>query len=173
MRLESLRPELRYALEEHPALCRHEPGPHPAPGLGVEVLRAARRGWLRYDGRGLEGPGPYATEGVLNGVALGVLAPALADERPGAFSRNVGVPLSGEVLRSLGRRNRFELKNPRRDCFTVGRFWLELELPDGRRCSSDLCPAVLTQPPEWPPGEGIGVPFGRDIAVDLWFPGLH
>jgi hypothetical protein len=29
---------------------------------------------------------------------------------------------------------------------------------------------AFTQPPEWPPGEGIGVPFGRDITVDLWFP---
>jgi hypothetical protein len=29
--------------------------------------------------------------------------------------------------------------------------------------------AIYTQPPGWPPGEGIGVPFDRDIAGEIWF----
>jgi hypothetical protein len=29
--------------------------------------------------------------------------------------------------------------------------------------------AAYTQPPEWPYAEGIGVPFGENIAVEIWF----
>jgi hypothetical protein len=51
----------------------------------------------------------------------------------------------------------------------VRRFWLELQLADGRKCSSDTSTATFTQPPSWPYAEGIGVPHGTDIAVDVWF----
>lgn len=170
LRIETLQPQLRYLLEDNPDLCRHEPGPYPVAGLTLEMLRAARAGWLRYDGRGLEGPGRYATYGVLNGVALGEMKPAYAAEQKGAFQRNVGLPLAPEALRTLGRRNRFVLQNPNRDYFAVGRFWIELDLADGRKCSSDVSTAIFTQPPEWPSAEGICLPFGQDIAVDMWFP---
>jgi hypothetical protein len=170
MRLETLRPELHYLLDERSDLVRREPGPHRVENLTIEMLRSAKSGWLRYDGRGLEGPGTHTTYGVLNGIALGEMKGAHAEEKKGAFQQSVGVPLTAEAIRSLGRRNRFALQNPNKDYFTVRRFWLELELADGRRCSSDIAPQAFTQPPEWPPGEGIGVPFGRDITVDLWFP---
>ena len=49
------------------------------------------------------------------------------------------------------------------------RFWIELELADGRKCSSQISTATYTQPPEWTYAEGIGVPFGEEIQVDLWF----
>ncbi len=71
--------------------------------------------------------------------------------------------------RAWGVRNRFELKDPRRDSFSVRGFWIELELADGRRCSSDVSTATYSQPGEWLYAEGIGVPFGREIEVDLWF----
>jgi len=44
-----------------------------------------------------------------------------------------------------------------------------LELADGRKCSSDISVATYTQPPSWPYMEGIGVPFGQDITVEIWF----
>ena len=46
---------------------------------------------------------------------------------------------------------------------------LELELADGRNCSSQVSTAVFTQPPNWLYAEGIGVPFTDNIAVDIWF----
>jgi hypothetical protein len=51
----------------------------------------------------------------------------------------------------------------------VRRFWLELELPDGRKASTDIAAAAFTQPPGWPYAEGIGIPFDRNIEVELWF----
>jgi len=52
-------------------------------------------------------------------------------------------------------------------------FWpnrvAELELADGRKCSSLLTPAVYTQPPGWKYAEGNGVPEGQDIKVGISF----
>jgi len=42
-------------------------------------------------------------------------------------------------------------------------------LADGRRCSSQVAVATYTQPPGWAYAEGILVPHGQDITVDLWF----
>jgi hypothetical protein len=61
------------------------------------------------------------------------------------------------------------LKNPQRDYFKVRRFWIELELADGRKCSSEVSSATYTQPPGWTYAEGIGVPFGEYITIDIWF----
>ena len=68
-------------------------------------------------------------------------------------------------------RNRFALRNPDSDCFSVRRFWIEVELADGRRCSSEISAATFTQPPDWAHAEGIGVPFGKDVAANIWFRG--
>ena len=73
------------------------------------------------------------------------------------------------ALQSLSMRNRFVLRNPKSDWFKVRRFWIELELADGRKASSMISTAAYTQPPEWPYAEGIGVSFGEDIKVDIWF----
>jgi hypothetical protein len=61
------------------------------------------------------------------------------------------------------------LHNPHRDHFAVRRFWLEVELADGRRCASDISTATFTQPPGWPTAEGILLPFEESLAVDVWF----
>ena len=169
MRIESLHPQLRYVLVENTEVCRHVPGPHPVSGLTIEELRRARSGRLRYDGKGLSGTGQYGTFAVLNGAELGHLAPAGGDETKGVFQKNVSVPLTPEAIRSLGRRNRFTLRNPNDDCFSIRRFWIELDLADGRKCSSDISTATYTQPPEWLYAEGISVPGDQDLAVDVWF----
>ena len=80
------------------------------------------------------------------------------------------VPLTPEAIATLGFRNKFELRNPGRDYFKVRRFWIELELADGRKCSSQISTAAFTQPPGWPYAEGIGVPHGQNITQDIWFP---
>jgi hypothetical protein len=171
LRLETLRPELTFALDADVDRHRREPAPYPVAGLTEADLRAAKSGWLRYDGKGLEGSGAYATQGFLNGVALGDLAPAHGDETKGRFTENVGVRLTTEAIRSLGTRNRFVVKNPNRDYFSLRRFWIELELADGRDASSEISAVTFTQPPDWPHAQGIRVPFGTDIAVDVWFGG--
>jgi hypothetical protein len=171
LRLEAAQPGWTYSLVQNPQdieRLRRKPGPYPVSGLTVAEVRAARAGWLRYDGRGLEGGGQYATQAVLNGVRLGTMSPAHGNEEKREATRNVGVKLTPDALRSLGRRNRVTIENPSQDNFAVGRFWLELELADGRRCSSEISTAWYTQPPGWPPGEGIGVPFSQDVSVDVW-----
>jgi len=81
----------------------------------------------------------------------------------------VSIALTPQAIRSLGRQNQFRLRNPKGDFFSVRRFWIELELADGRRCSSDVSTATYTQPPTWPHAEGVGVPFGEEISVWIWF----
>ncbi|NCO39205.1 MAG: hypothetical protein COZ06_28280 [Armatimonadetes bacterium CG_4_10_14_3_um_filter_66_18] len=170
MRLETRKPLLTRVLDPNTEAYRREAGPYPVAGLTVEQLRSAKSGWLRYDGNGLSGTGDaYGAFAVLNGALLGNMAPAGGDEVNGIWAEKVGVPLTPEALRTLSAHNTFVLQNPKRDYFKVRRFWLELDLADGRKCSSDISVAAYTQPPDWPYAEGLGVPFGDDITVDVWF----
>ena len=171
MRVESREPVLVRTLHDDPRPFRRTPGPHPVTGLSVAELRAAKRGWLMYDGIGLSGTGrEYGSFAVLNGIEIGHMAAAAGQEGKGIWGAEVRVPLSGEVIATLDRLNSFELRNPRGDYFKVRRFGLLLELTDGRRCSSEISTAVYTQPPGWPHAEGIRVPFDRPITVDIVFP---
>lgn len=169
MRIESLRAVLQTHREEQIERIRHEAGPHPVGDLTLAALRAAKSGRLHYEGKGLEGAGAYRTVAVLNGIELGDMTPASGSETESKFSPSVSVPLSLAALRSLDRRNVFVVKNPNRDCFSIRGFWIELELEDGRACSSDLTTATFTQPPEWKYAEGMGVPADQEISVEIWF----
>ena len=169
MRIETLQPVLHRQRETDIERLRHEPGPHPIANLSATDLRNAKTGRLHYEGKGLEGSGAYRSQVVLNAIALGDLAPASGNEVEGKFSASAGVPLSAEALRSLGRRNVLAIKNPNQDCFSLRRCWLELELADGRKCSSDISTATFTQPSGWKYAEGIGVPADQEIAIEIWF----
>jgi len=170
MRVESLQPVLTRRLDEDGEYCRREPAPFPARGLTVAQLRGAVRGRLVYDGCGLSGTGTqYGSFAVVNGVKLGNMAPAGGGEVEGKWAEGVSVPLTADAIATLGRRNVFALLNPGHDYFKVRRFWLEVELPDGRKASTDIAAAAFTQPPEWPYAEGVGVPFVKNIEVELWF----
>ena len=168
-RIESRDPVLHRTLESNTEQYRREPGPYPIAGLSEQDLKSAHSGWLRYDGKGLEGHGPYRSFGVLNGVELGEMEHAGGDEVHGVFENTVGVALTPEAIRSLAAHNRFLVKNPNGDSYSIRRFWIELELADGRRCSSDISTATYSQPPDWTYAEGIGVPFGTDVSTDVWF----
>jgi hypothetical protein len=168
-RIETLEPELVRTLVEDSRRYRREPGPHQIRGVPPAALRKAREGWLHYEGKGLSGGGEYATYGILNTVSLGSMAPAAGDEARGKFAE-AKMPLPRQVIRTLGRRNTFVLQNPGKDFFSVRRFWLELVLSDGRRCSSEISTATFTTPPTWPHAEGILVPHPAEIEVTIWFP---
>lgn len=168
-RIESRNELLVRALVTDPDRYRRVPGPYPLAGLKVADLRSAKAGFIHYDGCGLSGTGEYGTIAIVNGIEVGEMAPAGGDEVKGVWAENVSVPLTAEAIRTLGRRNVISIGNPRQDWFKVRRFWIELQLADGRRCSSDISTATFTQPPNWPYAEGIGVPHGEEIAVDVWF----
>ncbi|HNT34194.1 MAG TPA: hypothetical protein PKH07_04270, partial [bacterium] len=80
MRLESLDQTLAMTLERDTDRFRMESGPYPLDHPDLKVLRTARSGRLHYEGQGLQGPGIYEINGHLNGIELGLLAPASGDE---------------------------------------------------------------------------------------------
>jgi len=79
------------------------------------------------------------------------------------------VPLTPEAIKKLTYRNKFAIRNPGGDSYKVRRFYIELELADGRKATSDISTATYSQPGDWLYSEGIGVPFGTDVSVDIWF----
>ncbi len=137
--------------------------------MTVADLRKARSGKLHYDGNGFSGNGEYGCYAVLNGVNMGFMTPAGGDEAKGIWAADVTMPLTPEAIAKLGRRNTLMVSNPNKDWFKIRRFWIELELADGRTISSDIATATFTQPPGWPYAEGVLVPHGQNITVDLWF----
>lgn len=169
MRIESRQPVLVRRLERELDRLRHEPGPHPVKALTDADLRSARNGWLRYEGKGLAGTGQYRSVAALNGVDLGELAPAGGSESRGTFA-GAAIPLSPAAIASLGKRNSLAIQSPGHDSYSVRRFWIELELANGTKASSDLSTATFTQPGSWLYAEGIGVDADGEIRVDVWFP---
>jgi hypothetical protein len=65
--------------------------------------------------------------------------------------------------------NHFALDNFGYDYFAVRRFWIELQLADGRTVSSQISTAAFTQPPTWPYGGGIKVPMNEKVQTDIVF----
>ncbi|NUP99081.1 MAG: hypothetical protein HUU35_04400 [Armatimonadetes bacterium] len=145
------------------------PPPYPQPDLTVALLRAAKAGRVRYDGANLAGRGQYASYGVLNGVELGEMTPAGGQPDRGVFAERVAIELTPEAIATLGARNQFEIISQNGNHFKVRRFWVELDLADGRKASSRIATATYTQPPTWPYFEGIGVPLGENITAEIWF----
>ncbi|NLX98531.1 MAG: hypothetical protein GXY83_20420 [Rhodopirellula sp.] len=168
MRIESLRPVLVLSLHDSPVSLRYEPGPHPVEGLTREDLRKAKSAMLHFQAIGLQSGGQYISYGTLNDVSLGEIPAAGGSEKEGIWG-DATIPLSPEAIAKLDLHNRFLLRNPGEDCFKIRRLWIELELNNDRRCSSRTSTTAYTQPPEWLYGEGEGVRFGEDIAVEIRF----
>jgi len=170
MRIETRDPSLVRTLSDSVEPFRRAVGPYPVAGLTQKDLQTAKRGWVHYDGKGLSGTGEdWGSFGDLNGCELGNLQPAGGNESAGVFQENLSVPLTAEALQSLKMRNQFQIRNPRGDSFSIRRFWVELELADGRRCSSLISTATYTQPVDWLYAEGIRVPRDENITVDIEF----
>ncbi|MCX6909158.1 MAG: hypothetical protein NTY01_14100, partial [Verrucomicrobia bacterium] len=168
--IESRGPVLKTTLHDRAAPLRHEPGPYPVANLAIADLRAAKRGWLRFEGIGLQCGGGYISHGQLNGVPLGELPATRGSETKGTWTPAVSVLLPPEAIAKLDRASVFKIRNPSVDSFKVRRFWIELELADGRKCSSKVHALTYTQPAGWLYGEGIGVSADEDITVDIRFP---
>lgn len=170
MRIESLGERLVRELDEETEAYRRAPGPFPVTGLTQADLRAARSGWLHYDGKGLAGTGEeWGSFGVLNGVDLGNMAPAGGRESEGIFQEDVKIPLTPEAIAALKLHNTFAIRNPRGDSFSVRRFWIELDLADGRKASSQISTATYSQPGTWLWAEGIGVSPKENITLFIDF----
>jgi len=170
MRIESLGPALNVALFDQPVELQRRPGPHPVEGLTIDQLRQAKRAWLHFEGIGLQNGAPYVSSAALNGVALGALPGAGGDEAKGVWTEAT-VPLPAEAIATLAEWNRLTIQNPGGDHFAVRGFWIELEMSDGRKASSQITATAFRQPPQWPHGYGAGVPLGQPIEVVVrWTP---
>ena len=164
-------PVLGLSLHDTEVKLRHMPGPHPIDGLRTQDLRAAKRGWLHYQSIGLDSSSDhYRSDGEVCGVKIGrVLSSKGSSETRGIWGTDAAMPLPPEVIAKLGPSCRFVLHNPNNDCFKVRGFWIELELADGRKCSSKIETTAYTQPGNWAYAEGVGVGFDANITVDIMF----
>lgn len=169
MRIESKEPVLLLTVHNEQVRLRYEPAPYPIAELTIAQLRTAKRGWVHFQSIGLEGRAPYICEAILNGVRIGELPRSKGNELTGEWGEYASVELPPAAIAKLNAQNVLEIINPGNDCFKMRNFWIELELKDGRRCSSKITTPVYTQPPEWKYAEGIGVPFGRRIKVTIIF----
>ena len=166
MSLESLGPTLVPTVHDEPVRLAREPGPFQLEGLTLEEVRKATSAVLHFSGIGLQCGGQYRSQASLNGIPLGDLPSAGGNEKEGEWAE-AQMALTGEAIKSLGKQNRLSVHNPGEDYFKIGRVWIEVKLPDGRSASSQITNTVYTQPPTWPYCEGIGIPFGQDIAVEI------
>jgi len=80
--------------------------------------------------------------------------------------------MAPEAVATLGDWNHLAIANPGNDCFKIRRAWIELELADGRKCSSQVTLPAYTQPSDWKYAEGTGLPFGKQIEMEIRFAGL-
>ncbi len=169
LHIESARPTLVTTIHEKPVALQRQPGPFPVSGLHVDRLRVAKAGKLHFQAIGLQAGAPYVSEGFVNGISLGQLPAGGGNEKHGTWG-DVAVPLPPAAIASLDEWNTFSIRNPGGDCFKIGRVWIELELDDGRKASSQKTMSVFTQPPGWLYAEGTGVEQGEDITVTVRFP---
>jgi hypothetical protein len=167
-RIESLRPVLTATIHDKSVTLANMPAPFPVENLKADDLRNARRGVLHFQGVGLDHTNPYISIASLNDVRLGELPGAGGDEVRGVWADG-RLEIPAKAIAALGASNRLAIDNPGNDSFAVRRFWIELELADGRKASSEIAATPFTQPSEWPYGEGTRVPFGKPIEVTIRF----
>ncbi len=170
VRIEAVAPTMTLSIEDHPVSLRHEAGPHMVAGLSTADLRKARRGWFHYEGQGVGASAPYISSVEINGLRVGNLPDSEGgSESQNIWSKTMAVELPREVIEALSAVNQMEIHNPGNDSFKVRRFWIELDLEDGRKCSSRIATSVFSQPGNWAFAEGIGVKFGNPIESEIVF----
>ena len=170
MRIESDRfVYVRQLLKDTQGL-KTEPPVFSVEGLTVEEIKNAKSGSLVYDGVAMSSDDPrYPTYGELNGIRFGIMTPARGDEVMGGWEAGIRMPLTPEVIKTFGKRNLLTINNPGNDAFKLRRFYLELDLADGRKASSLISSTTYTQPSGWLYGEGVGIPEGKPIEIRIWF----
>jgi hypothetical protein len=168
LKLESLKPVLTVSVHDAPVTLARQAGPHPVQNLTAADLREARRAVLHFQGKGLGHASPYISAASLSDVRLGELPEAGGDEVRGVWA-DARLEMPAKAIAALSEWNRLAIDNPGNDSFAIRRVWIELELADGRKASSDITTTSYTQPPEWPYGEGERVPFGKPIEMTVRF----
>ncbi len=124
-----------------------QPGPYMESGLTLKEIQSARAAWLRLEVVGAVNKG--VTRVLLNGRDLGSLTPTpsyfneIRDDRYSPIS----LQLPSDVIASLNTANELVIENPGQGVFKMRRFWIELEMDNGRNLSSRVTSTVLTQPP--------------------------
>ncbi len=170
MRIESKISYFNRQLLNESSGFQKEPSPNPATGLTLEDLRNAKSGRLVYDGIGFDSSNPlYTSYAFINGINIGPMKTSYGNEVTNEWGQGINIPLTPDAIKSLAKRNTFKLANMGNDYFKIRRFRLELDMPNGRKVTSFIAPAIYTQPPDWQYAEGTGVPFNKQITVDLWF----
>ncbi len=168
LRIESAVPVLTTTLHEVRVPLERVSGPYRVDRLSPTELRKAKSGVLHFQAIGLEQTPPYVSQATLNGVTVGPLPATAGEEAKGVWA-NGEVRLPAKALAALGDWNRLAIDNPGRDDFKIRSVWIELELADGRRCSSEITAKVYTQPADWKYAEGTGVAFGQPIELAIRF----
>jgi hypothetical protein len=170
MRIETSQPVTALTVHDQPVKLRYEPGPYPIPNLRMVDLQKAKRGWFHYEGQGVGTTAPYISSVEINSVAIGNLPGSDgSNETKNVWSQTMSMELPRKAIETLGASNCLTINNPGNDSFKIRHFWIELELADGRKCSSKVESTVYTQPPNWPYAEGVGVKFGTPIESEIGF----
>jgi hypothetical protein len=169
MRLESKNKIWQRRLNGDVERYRRAVAPFPAGRISRAELRAAKSGILHYRGLGVSGgTKQYAMTVELNGISTGYVAPAGGNEREGIFA-DAQIPLTPAAIAALDTVTTLTLNNPDKDYFAIKDFWIELELAEGRKISSQVSTAAFTQPAEWAYGFGFKIPFSEKIQTDIVF----
>ena len=140
------------------------PSPTPLSGINVQMLRQAQKTWICYEGQDFT-----ECELELNGVKLGKINAANGCVWKDIWSKTVKMELSPKAIAELRLCNQLEIHNPRRDFFKVRNFSLEIQMKDGKRYSSLISANAFTQPGRWRYIAGTGVPFRKNVKLNIWF----
>ncbi|MBN2295203.1 MAG: hypothetical protein JXM70_22425 [Pirellulales bacterium] len=168
--IQSTYPVLQNTLHEKPVELRYLPGPDSCEDLTVADIRKAKKATLHYQGIGLGAAGKYRSYGHINNIPLGTMVAAGGNESKNTWA-DAAVPLNQSAMAKLTLDNHFKIVNPAGDCFKIRRVWLELELSDGRRCSSRITTTIYSQPSGWAYAEGTRVAADKDIELRIRFDG--
>ena len=139
--------------------------PHPVAGLTLSAVRSAAGARIVYESFGADAP-EYRSTVSLNGVALGNLPGGDGDK----WAAGPPIPISKEALRSIKPVNRLTIKNLNRDAFKLRKLYLEFTLADGRVASSNLIQSAYCSADTWAHAEGVSVPLGAPIEIDVPIP---
>lgn len=168
LRFNSKEPLLVTTLHEVPVRLAFEPGDGTDPSVIESDLREAKEAILHFEGVGIEGGGEYVCDCTLGGIPIGFLPNCGGNEVAGTFGRG-SIPLETVAIAAIKKTCVLEINNPGGDCYKVRNIYIDCILANGRHIRSKTTTAVFSQPGTWKYAEGIRVPPGEPIRVELRF----
>ena len=140
----------------------------PIPASPRLSFEGRRRRCFRFDGAGIQCEGRYVSTCTLGGVPIGRLPACGGDEVNGVYGPG-SLRLDAKAIAALDKTTVFEIDNPGGDCFKLKNVRIDAVLEDGRKVSSMTTTPAYTQPGSWKYAEGIGVPAGEPIRIEVRF----